>query len=73
MKLLNLKENSKSSIIGTLNYRCLIWELLETQQIDVKPVTKLLPNFVKSILINFCDGIGNSLLELRYILIGNGV
>lgn len=33
---------------------------------DVKPEIKLLQTFVKSVLINCCDGIGNTLLALRY-------
>lgn len=32
----------------------------------VKPVINLIPNFVKSVMINCCDGIGNPLLDLRY-------
>lgn len=33
---------------------------------DVKPEIKFLPNFVKSVLINCCDVIGNPLLVLKY-------
>lgn len=32
---------------------------------DVKPEMKLLANFVKSVLTNCRDGIGNPLLDLR--------
>lgn len=34
---------------------------------DVKPEIRLVPKFVKSVFINYCcDGIGNTLLGLRY-------
>lgn len=58
MKWLYLKGNLKSLITGTLSYKCSIWEPHVTRQMSSLKFW-LLPTFVKSVLINCCDGIGN--------------
>lgn len=54
--MVKFKGKLKIFISGTLDYKYLIWEPLETQ---FNPVIKLLPNFAKSVilLINCCNAL----------------